>query len=534
MTAPGSAFSRGARRRGLYAGSILISLAVATLLVAAFLPRLYHRPLSTVLLTLVLIALTAAIALHVRFLILARREQRETARALSTTEHEFQAIFDSALDALLILDDQGICLEANPAALILLGARRDQLVAQPISKFQPHEQENQKEDIVGRNERQGEMQVLRQDGQPLFVEYSAKSNYLPHRHFVALRDITARKSAEDQMSENLRLAESARAEADALRRTTLALTQNLSMDYVLDTLLQSLMKLIPCDSAQVLLAETQERLFLARERHSPQDDHQSAMTWNAPEHPPLMQVLSTQDSLLVGNTARQSGWSQFKGHRHFRSWLCVPLVASQSVLGLLSLGDSEADTFTGEHLRLAESLALPAAAAIQNARLYEQAEIYGTELEKHLADLERTQQALQKAEEHSVLSEDKFTKVFRASPIAFSITTVEGGRVIDVNEAFERRYGYSRDELIGRTTVEIGIWDDPEERPRMIGEIRERGCIRNHATRLRNRSGEAVETIYSAQIIHLDGQVCILAVTEDLPDRARLQALLARASSLAR
>lgn len=304
------------------------------------------------------------------------------------------------------------------------------------------------------------------------------------------------------------------------------------MDHVLDTLLQSLMELIPCKSAQVLLAETEERLFLARERHTPQETHKSPMTWNAPDHPPLMQVLATQDSLLVANTAGQQGWSQFKGHKHFRSWLCVPLIASQSMLGLLSLGDSETDAFSQEHLRLAKSLALPAAVAIQNARLYERAEIYGSELEKRLAELERAQQALQRAEEHGAFSEDKFTKVFRASPIAFSITTVGEGKVIDVNEAFERRYGYSRDQLIGRTTVEIGIWDDPEERPRMIKEIREHGCIRNHATRLRKCSGQVVETIYSAQTIHLEGQLCLLAVTEDLPDRVRLQALLARGSNV--
>src|SRR3984885_10060168 len=106
MNTPPSARHPGSRRRAVYAGSILISLAVITLLVAAFLPRLYGRPFSSLLLTLALIALATAIALHARFLILARREQRETASALSTTEHEFQAIFDSALDSLLILDDQ--------------------------------------------------------------------------------------------------------------------------------------------------------------------------------------------------------------------------------------------------------------------------------------------------------------------------------------------------------------------------------------------------------------------------------------------
>jgi PAS domain S-box-containing protein len=197
------------------------------------------------------------------------------------------------------------------------------------------------------------------------------------------------------------------------------------------------------------------------------------------------------------------------------------------VLGLLCLGDSRAYVFTQEHLRLAKSLAIPAAVAIQNARLYERAEIYGAELEKRLADLEETQQALQKAEEHRAFSEDKFTKVFRASPIAFSITTAQDGRFLDVNEAFENRYGYTRDELVGHTTVEIGIWDGPDDRA--LSDIREHGRIRNHATRLRKHSGEVVETMYSAQTIQFDGLQCILAVTEDLTARTHFEATLASA-----
>lgn len=518
--------------------AILISLAFVTLVVTAFLPRFYNRPLSSVLLTLVLIALATAIAFHARFLILARREHRETANALTTTEREFQAIFDSALDGLLILDDRGNCLEANPAALALLGTPRDELVGHPIRGLQrtPHEFHSKGEDVLGQKDGQGEMRMVRQDGQFIFVEYSAKANYLPRRHFVALRDITARKSAEEQMAKNLALAESARAEADALRKTTLALTQNLSMDYVLDTLLQSLLELIPYGSAQVLLAETDERFFLARERRSHQDAHQmykSPMTWNAMDHPPLIQVLVTQNSLLVRNTAEQEGWRQFKGHSQFHSWLCVPLVASQRVLGLLSLGAFEADAFSPEHLCLAKSLAIPAAVAIQNARLYERAEIYGAELEKRLADLEQTQQALERAEQNRALSEDKFTKVFRASPIAFSISTVAEGRFMDVNEAFEHRYGYSRDTLIGRTAFEIGIWSDPNDRGQVLNEMLEHGRVSNRVTYFRKRSGEILETLYSAHTIELDGQQCVLAVSEAIPDHSHLGEPLNRKGAVA-
>jgi PAS domain S-box-containing protein len=247
-----------------------------------------------------------------------------------------------------------------------------------------------------------------------------------------------------------------------------------------------------------------------------------------------MQVLATKSSLLIPNTSEEQDWQGFEGYSHMHSWLCVPLIASQRVLGMLSLGDTRAHTFTQEHLRLAKSLAIPAAVAIQNARLYERAEIYGTELEQRLVDLHQIQQALQQAEESRARSEEKFTRVFQSSPIAFSITTVTEGCFLDVNEAFERRYGYSREEILGRTVFDINVWADPTDRPQMLSEIRKQGRIRNRVTRLRKRSGDIMETIYSANIIELDGQQCLLVVSDGMPNRADLQTSLAHNSALTR
>ncbi|MGA9142314.1 MAG: PAS domain S-box protein [Candidatus Acidiferrales bacterium] len=351
------------------------------------------------------------------------------------------------------------------------------------------------------------------------------------------QDVTARKFAEEQMAKNLALAESAWAEADAFRKTTLALTQNLSMDYVLDTLLESLVGLIPCESARVLLLESDARLFLAREVQHYEANRRPPkcpVTWDATDSHFSMVVLTSRTSLLIPNTREEKGWEEFKGNSHFYSWLCVPLIASQNVLGLLSLGHTRAQTFTPEHLRLAKSLAIPAAVAIQNARLYERAEIYGAELEHRLADLQRTQQALREAQEGRTLLEQKFAKVFRSSPIAFSITTVAEGRFVDVNEAFERRYGYSSKEVLGRTVYDIGVWDNPSERPQMLDELRRQGHVRNRITRFRTRSGELLDTIYSADIIELEGQQCILAVSEDLPNRANMQISLDHKAAAAR
>ena len=656
-----------ARRRWVQAGLLLTSLAVVVLLGAALGRRSYTGPLSSLLLVLVLIALCVAIVLHVRFLILSRHEHRETASVLDATEREFQSIFDSTLDSILILDDRGICLEANPAALTLLGTQRNELVGHSIQKFHSPvaDFEAAWKRFLDRKDEHGEAQLIRQDGEEVFIEFTAKANYLPGRHVAVVRDISlrkqaeaalrasderfqqmadniqevywlldaqtkhviyinpayetitgrslatlrdnptsyqeafhpedrvrvltrldeatrtghldeefrivrpdhvirwvsvrgfpvrdsagvirrlvgvsqdisARKSAEEQMAKNLTLAESAWAEADAFRKTTLALTQNLRMDCVLDTLLESLLKLIPCESARVLLVETETHLFLERELHHPETSRRSPKcpnTLDARDSRFLMQALVTKNSVLISDTNEEPEWSGFKGHAHMRSWLCVPLVASQQVLGLLSLGDTHAHFFTHEHLRLAKSLAIPAAVAIQNARLYERAEIYGTELEQRLADLNETEQALQQAEKSRTLSEEKFTKVFRSSPIAFSITTAAEGRFIDVNEAFERRYGYSSKELIGRTVFDIGVWDDPGERSHMLDQVRERGQVRNRVTRFRTHSGELLDTIYSADIIELDGQQCLLAVSEDLPDRSTVPISLNRKAAIAR
>ena len=221
---------------------------------------------------------------------------------------------------------------------------------------------------------------------------------------------------------------------------------------------------------------------------------------------------------MIPDTRQEKEWQTFKGHTQLRSWLSVPLVASDDYLGFLSVGHKEPNRYTQEHLRRAELLAIPAAAAIQNARLFARADIYASELEKRLADLREAETALARSEGDRLVSEEKFQKVFRSSPIPFSITTVKEGRFVDVNAAFERRYGYSRQEVLGHTVHELKMWEDPADRILMIEQLQRGGPIRNVITRLRTKSGEIKLTAYSADRIQFDGQACILAVSEDLPD----------------
>jgi len=240
------------------------------------------------------------------------------------------------------------------------------------------------------------------------------------------------------------------------------------------------------------------------------------LTFVADESPFVQRICSQRKRILIADTKREQGWQTFKGHAQFRSWLSVPLVASEEFMGFLSVGHVEPNHFTEDHLRRAELLAIPAAVAIQNARLYSTAEIYGSELEKRLADLQKAEQALDQSEAGRRVSEEKFQKIFHASPIAFSITTLEEGRFLEVNAGFEARYGYSRQEVLGRTVHELRIWDDPADRRLLVTQLQRGGPVRNVITRLRAKSGEIKLTAYSADRIEFDGQRCILAVSEDV------------------
>jgi PAS domain S-box-containing protein len=295
----------------------------------------------------------------------------------------------------------------------------------------------------------------------------------------------------------------------------------------MDTLLRSLAELVPYTCARVLVPEGGPHWLALGEKLCPEPADRSykpPLTLVADKSPFFHRISTEQKSVLIADANQEEGWQTFKGHKQLRSWLCAPLVASGEFLGFLSAGHTQPNRYTQEHLRRVELLAIPAAAAIQNARLYQTAQIYGEELEKRLADLKQAEAALAQAQGDRQVSEEKFQKVFLSSPIPFSITTLKEGRFLDVNSAFEHRYGYSREEVLGRTVHDLKIWDDPADRVRMVALLQNSGPIRNVITRLRTKSGEIKLTAYSADRIQFDGQSRILAVSEDLPEYDRHEA----------
>jgi PAS domain S-box-containing protein len=217
------------------------------------------------------------------------------------------------------------------------------------------------------------------------------------------QDITSRKEAEKQIAEHLGAMEIARAEAEALRKSTLALSQNLAMDSVLDTLLQCLSELIPFDRATVLFVENGSELMVAREStHAVRK--RAGLVLGASENVFLQKILFERRAVLLSDTELEPQWTHTPLFDRTRSWMGIPLTAAGSVIGVLSVSAQAPALFTTEHFRFAKSLAISAAVAIQNARVHERAEIYATELEVRLKELRETQTALQRARGSSASS----------------------------------------------------------------------------------------------------------------------------------
>ena len=198
--------------------------------------------------------------------------------------------------------------------------------------------------------------------------------------------------------EQLAAVEAARAEAEALRKSTLALSQNLSMDAVLDTLLECMSELVPFDRATVLFVENRTEVMVARE--VPQSAQQRiGLTLRVAEHTFLDRILAEGRAILIPEVAKEAEWRDVQPFDHLQSWLAVPLISGDRVLGILSLGATASGVLTTEHLRLAKSLAIPAAVAIQNARTHQRAEIYAAELEIRLRELNEPLGTLHKADD---------------------------------------------------------------------------------------------------------------------------------------
>jgi PAS domain S-box-containing protein len=142
-----------------------------------------------------------------------------------------------------------------------------------------------------------------------------------------------------------------------------------------------------------------------------------------------------------------------------------------------------------------------------------------------IAERKRIEDALRK-------SEEKFEKAFLSSPAVTILfkPDVEGNRIVEVNQAFEYATGYSREEVIGHTSRELGLWADPRDLAEFLRQVRATGRIRNFEFAFRTKTGEIRLAVVSVESIEIDAKPCAIATVIDVTEQKRAQRAIQQAN----
>lgn len=122
------------------------------------------------------------------------------------------------------------------------------------------------------------------------------------------------------------------------------------------------------------------------------------------------------------------------------------------------------------------------------------------------------------AQESLRKSEDRYRTAFQMTMDAVALNRIEDGRYVDCNLAFQSMTQYAREDVLGRTSLELGIWGDVRDRVKMIETVKSGNVCRNLEAQFRKKDGELFWGMMSASLMEVDGEPCVLTVTRDLSD----------------
>jgi PAS domain S-box-containing protein len=145
------------------------------------------------------------------------------------------------------------------------------------------------------------------------------------------------------------------------------------------------------------------------------------------------------------------------------------------------------------------------------------------ELADVAGELNRMLDARGEAERQLRASEERFHKLFAHASLPMSVSVEDTGELLDANDAFCALFGYSRAQIVGRTSVELGLWADPQERAEITARLRAGGSVRGFETRRRLRSGEEREVLVNVDLIELGGRACAFAILADITGYKRAE-----------
>jgi len=324
-------------------------------------------------------------------------ERRRMVEALRESEAKFRLLFEKSPDAMLLLDGD-VFVDCNQAAVEMMGcSNKEELLSLHPYDISPERQPDGRlsvekaRELIDRAHREGSLRFewvhRRMDGENFPVEVLLTAIPLHNRQIlhVSLRDISDRKRAEEALQEAYRTLEQRVEERTRELSTLLEVSHNiastLELEPLLGLILDQLRAVVDYTGATVMTLEGENLVILAYRGAIPREE---ALQWQFPLERAQVnrEVIRRREPVIIpnvrGDTPLARAFQETAGGElettfgYIRSWMGVPLMARERVIGMLTLDHSEPDYYSSRQAKLAMAFADQAALAIENARLFEE------------------------------------------------------------------------------------------------------------------------------------------------------------------
>jgi PAS domain S-box-containing protein len=356
-----------------------------------------------------------------------------------------------------------------------------------------------------------DVRIRARDGTERWVSFRTQPRELEDGAIVwdgVILDVTERHQAEESVRRKLGF-------LATLNETTLELLGRRNVTDLLHALADRAALLLNCPHAEISLVEGAElvvhayskgREYLAGDRVG---RDQPALSWRA---------IDTRQPVVADRYPEHPHSRQVYRARGVHAAATFPIVRGEICLGVLGVArEVPLQPFTADDIQEGVMLAQMAALVLHNAGVHEDA--------VRAAD-ERTA-ALRE-------SEERFRGVFDKSPIVIALLSVPDGRILEVNVAAEAAFGYTRDEVVGKTSVELDLWVDLKLREGYLNRLREVKTVSAFEAQMRRKNGEVFTVLYSGSLVMIGGRPYSLNMLQDITERKQSDAARNRSLALMR
>ena len=313
-------------------------------------------------------------------------EQIQAEEQLREKEKQYRSIFEASYDGVCIYDMDGFLVEVNPAFCSMFGYIREELIGLRVSIIIPlerhHYVDNALESLKDGGEYQALVKCVRKDGTQFYAEtHSTTFTYRGNPHALGvMRDTTeqvqAKKLLEQRVEERTR-------ELSSLLEISHTVASTLYLNPLLGLILDQLKTVIDYSGAAIMTVEGKDLIVL--DNRSPiQEVQHMQLRFPLKDLGLIWETMISRETIIMPDVRNDTHLARaFRAalgelgqttFRYVRACMVVPLSLKEQVIGMLVLTSNKEEAFTPRHSTLALAIANQAAVAIENARLYEQAQ----------------------------------------------------------------------------------------------------------------------------------------------------------------